>query len=180
MSGIDKKIEQSENIDLSGEDLHRIVDGKARIIKYDDLQHFNSIDEVLGKYGAVIILYETSQNFGHWVCLFRIGERKLEFFDPYGLKLDEELKVAPEFNMREHHGELVAHLTALVELCEDCVVVSNTTQLQKVLRHTNTCGRWVGMRLRFRDVSLSNFITLMTKNKHYDGDFWVSALTLLV
>jgi hypothetical protein len=180
MKGIDSKILQAENIDLSGEDLHRIVDGKARIIKYDDLKHFNSINEVLGEHGAVIILYETRENFGHWVCLFKIGNKKLEFFDPYGLKLDEELKVSPEFNMREHGGELVAHLTALIELCDDCEVVSNTTQLQKVLKHTNTCGRWVGMRLRFREVSLREFIALMTENKHYDGDFWVSALTLLV
>ena len=180
MLGIDKKIQQSEDIDLSGADIHRITDGKAHIMDYEELENYSSIYDVLEEHGAVVILYETKKNFGHWVCMFWTGENTLEFFDPYGLKMDDELKVEPEFNMRLHNGVLTPHLTMLIDLCRDCKVVSNTTRLQKVLEHTNTCGRWVALRIRFREVSLNKFIQLMTNNKHYDGDFWVSALTLLV
>ena len=180
MSGIDKKIVDAEAIDLSGSDISRITDNMARIISYDELSNYDSIEDVLGEQGAVVILYETRKNFGHWVCLFWIGENTLEFFDPYGLKMDEELKIEPQFNMRENNGVLSPHLTVLIDLCSDCKVVSNTTQLQKYLEHVNTCGRWVSMRIRFRDVGLKRFIELMTKNKCYDGDFWVSALTLFI
>ena len=182
MPGIDIEIAKAEDVDLTGGDIRRITDGKARILVYNDLRHFKSIDELLGPDGAVVILYQTRENFGHWVALFWTdrANRKLEFFDSYGLAVDEELEIAPEFNMRQHGGELVAHLTALVELCSDCKVTSNKAQLQKVLEHTNTCGRWTALRIRFRDTPLKDFVRMMTHNKHYDGDWFASALTLLV
>lgn len=178
--GIDIQISKSEEIDLSGEDIHRITDGKARIIEYEEIENIHSIDDLLGEFGAVIILYETRKNYGHWVCLFRTGNKTLEFFDPYGLKLDQELDIAPDYNTRLHNGVLTPHLTALMELCAGCKVNSNTTQLQNNLEHTNTCGRWVALRIRFRGISLKRFIELMTNNKYYDGDWFVSALTLFV
>lgn len=174
---MDKIIKDSEKFALSGEDLHRIVDGKANILSYEQLENVSSIEELLQPYGASIILYETKENFGHWVCLFEKGEKSLEFFDPYGLKMDEELNFSNELHLRQHQGVITPHLTALVE-AGGYKVKSNTTQLQKFLEDVNTCGRHCGMRLRLRSHSLKEFITLMTKNKEYDADFWVSALTL--
>jgi hypothetical protein len=181
-SGIDQQIKDAENIDLSGDDIKRITNGKTRVIAYEELKNFGSIDELLNPHGAVVILYETRENFGHWVCLFWVDKEKriLEFFDPYGLDVDEELKIAPQFNMRIHHGELVAHLTALIELCGDCKLTYNKTRLQRFLEHVNTCGRHVSTRLRMRDIPLHRYVELMSDNEHYNPDWFVSALTLFV
>jgi len=177
---MDKIILKAENFDLTGADIHRITDGKANIIQYEELENIDDLQQVLQPHGAVVILYTTKKNFGHWVCLFEKGGNKnLEFFDPYGLKVDEELQISNELHLRQHQGQIAPHLTALIE-SGGYRVSSNTAKLQKFLEHTNTCGRWVSLRIRFRDSSLKQFIKLTTKNKYYDGDFWVSALTLLV
>lgn len=180
MSAIDTQIYDAEKYDLSGKDIHRITDGKCNIIEYEQLKNYNNINDVMGTNRAVIILYETKQNFGHWVCLFSNGNNNLEFFDSYGLSMDEELKINPNYNRSLNNGTISPHLTLLISMCRGCHVVSNKTQLQKYLHHTNTCGRWVAMRIKYRKLSLEKFIELFTKNKYYDGDFWISAMTLLI
>jgi hypothetical protein len=179
MSGIDKQIYKAEEIDLTGADINRIIDGKALIITYEQLDKYNTINELLELYEAAVILYETKQNYGHWVCIFINNKGELEFFDSYGLYVDEELKISPEFNMRLHNGVLVPHLSALVSK-SNYKFVWNKKQLQKFLPDINTCGRWVAMRLRFRDIDLNKFIDLFTKNQYYDADFWISAMSLLI
>jgi len=179
MSGIDKDIHNAESIDLTENDIKRIIDGKALIITYSELEKYNTINELLELYEAAVILYETKKNFGHWVCIFINNNGELEFFDSYGLYIDEELKIAPDYNMRMHNGVLVPHLSALVSKSK-YKLVYNKKQLQKVLEHVNTCGRWVAMRLRFRDISLNEFINLFTKNQYYDSDFWISAMSILI
>ncbi len=176
---MDKIIRRSEQYDLTGSDVHRITDGKANIIQYEQLEKVNSVDEILGEYGACIILYTTRLNFGHWVGLIRRSEKILEFFDPYGLKIDAELNITNELHLRQHEGRIVPHLTVLISKSQ-YVVKSNTHQLQKFLDHTETCGRWVALRIRLRAKTLAEFTRLMTRNRCYDGDFWVSALTIFV
>jgi hypothetical protein len=175
---MDKIILDSEQYSISGADLKRITDNKANIISYEHLENVNHLSQILHPHGAVIILYETKENFGHWVCLLEDEKEPshLEFFDPYGLTIDEELKFS-DLHLRQHQGKITPHLTALVN-AGGYKVESNKTQLQKFLHEVNSCGRWVGMRIRLRDRSLKDFVKLMTKNKEYDGDFWVSALTL--
>ena len=179
---MDKIILNAERFDLTGKDINRITDGKTEIIQYEQLENISNLEEILNRFGAVVILYTTRKNFGHWVCLFRKNNnvlKELEFFDPYGLKVDQELNISNAMHLREHQGIVTPHLTSLINK-GGYNVTSNTQQLQKFLDHVNTCGRHVSMRIRFRDTSLKQYIKLMTTNKYYDADMWVSALTLLV
>jgi hypothetical protein len=178
MSGIDTKILKAEDFDLSDSDILRITDNKTKIYLYSDLEQFDNIDEILEPYGCCVILYQLEQNVGHWICLIKNKNDTLEFFDPYGLSIDEELKYS-EFNLRRHGGVVTPHLTALIDK-SNYKLITNTAKLQKFKEHVNTCGRWVSMRIRFKDVSLSKFIKLFTDNKCYNGDWFVSAMTLLV
>lgn len=179
---MDKLIEKAEVYDLADADIHRITDGQCRIIQYEDLEHVHSLEEILEPHGCVMILYTTKKRFGHWVTLFRTGLKqsgKLEFFDPYGLSVDQELDINNDFHLRQHGGVKTPHLTALIKK-GGYSVTSNKTQLQRVLKHVQTCGRHVAMRIRFRESSLAKYVKMLTTNKHYDPDFWVSAMTLLV
>ena len=174
MNGIDKNILGSENIDLSGADIERITDGKCKIMAYEDLRSISNIEELLNPHNAVIILYQTKANYGHWVSILKY-DNHIEFFDPYGFGVDEELEIIDHLHLRNQ----TPHLTHLINN-SNYKVIFNDKKLQKFSEHINTCGRWVSLRVRFKDVSLKKFINLMTKNKHYDGDFWVSALTILI
>tara|TARA_R110002153_G_scaffold212442_1_gene365075 strand:- start:4080 stop:4601 length:522 start_codon:yes stop_codon:yes gene_type:complete len=167
---MDTFIKKSENIDLSGEDIKNIVEHKLNLFSYHSLDRINSVEELIGEHKACIILYETKENFGHWVALFEIAPNTLEFFDSYGMKMDEELNYA-KYNHTPYLSNIVNN--------SNYSVLMNQTQLQVFKQDINTCGRWTALRLRMKNTKLKDFITLFTKNQMYNGDFWVSALTFI-
>jgi hypothetical protein len=173
---MDKIIKKAESIDLTGKDIMNITNGQVNIYEYKELARYSNIDDLLHTFGACIILYETSQSFGHWVLLHKVSPNTLEFFDPYGMQIDEELKYISE-HARNILGEDVAHLTHLIGQSSYYVIV-NDHRLQSIKSYINTCGRHVSVRLRFRNLNLKQYINLF-KNSKLDPDEWVSALTIL-
>jgi hypothetical protein len=152
---------------LNGEQMLQLVDNKANLIIVNDLIKYNHIDAVLGEYGAVILLYENEKYKGHWVCLFKINDSTLMFFDPYGLKPDEQLQFSDYSK---------PYLSMLLK-DSGYRVKYNNKDLQKFCKQVSTCGKFVSLRLIFRDLPNRKFISLFLDNKHYTPDFWVSALT---
>lgn len=176
--GIDNIIKDAEQINLSGDDLLRLTDNKTKILKYEDLKTYDSLEQIFNPHGCFIMLYQTAENYGHWVTVIDRGNRHLEFYDSYGLKPDEELNMNNEYHLRIHGGEIVPHLSALIRK-DNWKVLYNKKKLQKYLEDTNTCGRYCALRVRFIKESMDKFNILLIKNKHYDPDFWVSSMTLL-
>jgi hypothetical protein len=178
-TGLDKIIKDAERFDLSGQDILRITDHKTSIMTYEELENVTSLEEIFKPHGAVVILYQTSENFGHWVALLNNGDKRLEFYDPYGLNVDEELNLDNDYNIRTHGGVLQPHLSILIKQ-GGYKVTYNNVRLQEMLEDVNTCGRYCAMRIRFRDISMKKFNGLLTNNHHYTPDMWISAMTLLV
>lgn len=153
---------------LSGEDILNICDGEANILATSTLNKYNNIDDVLGRYDACILLYDLPTGEpGHWSCIMKISDRLLEFFCPYGLKPDEANEVT---RGGDHILRLIAN--------SDYKVLYSDKQLQRYADNVNVCGRYVGLRIALRELSLKGYIDLLTKNKHYTPDFWVTVLTL--
>lgn len=177
MTSIERKIQQTENSPLSDTEIKLITEGKCNIITYEQLHNVNNIDEILQPWGAVIILYQLESDFGHWCALKTTSKNRLDFFGSYGLKLDEQLKFS-KYNLRLHKGEVVPHLTHLINQSK-YKVSSNEFQLQMFKEHTNTCGRYASLFIRFRNLSNKEFVDLFTKNKEYSPDFWITAITYL-
>src|SRR6188768_1962094 len=111
---MDYIIENLEDISLSNQELMKLIDHKAKLITYTDLAKCNSIDQVLEPYGACIILFLTREHYGHWCCLFKVKPDTLEFFDPYGLKPDDELDFEIDPYFRKYAKEDYPHLTYLL------------------------------------------------------------------
>lgn len=176
--GIDIIARDAEIFSLGTDDILRITDGKTNIIAYEDLEQVSNLDNIFKPYGAIIMLYQTAQAFGHWVCLLKTGEKTLEFYDSYGLKPDQELDMANDFHLRIHDGVITPHLMALMK-AGGWSYTYNKERLQKRLEDINTCGRYCALRVRFRDISMSKFNKLLTDNKHYHPDLWVSVLTMM-
>jgi len=160
---------------LSGYEILNMLDNKCNLIVYPDLQNYKDIDEVLGKYGCTVILYLTSKDYGHWVCLIKHKDNVIEFFDSYGLPLDKEFG----FITREKRNYLKQNLPYLSKLLYNSPyqVIYNDVKLQKDKKDINTCGRHVIMRIVNRNLDVDDYANILKTNKYYSPDEIVTILT---
>lgn len=163
---MDKYIKELQKNPLNGKQLHNLVEGKANLMTINSLKNYDNIDQVLGKYGAVILLYEAKRGYGHWCCLYKKNRNTLFFFDPYGLGPDEQL---------ENNTYSKPYLTYLLNDSRYDVEY-NEKDLQKYCKNIATCGKFVAMKLLFRSLPNNKFLNLFLNNQYYDPDFWVSVL----
>lgn len=162
-------ISTAEQIDLTGDDLVRICEGKVKVVSYHELANYDSIEDLLKDFGAIILLYETRENFGHYTALFFDKNNTLEFFDSYGFAPDQELNYAKYNN--------IPYLTNLLNKYSKNVIY-NHKGLQKFARDVNTCGRWTASRIRMRNLTPKQFEDLWN-NTYYNPDFFITAITYL-
>ena len=168
-------IKNAEEIELSEDDIRKIVDNEVNVISYEDLFSYGSIESALGPYKALIVLYEVqSHSEGHWGLLY-LQNNVLHFFDPLGIEMDKELDLIPNFYKLNNHGEPTPHLTYLVEK-SGYKVISNKTRYQKVDSHVNTCGRHCCVRLKFRHLDEEQYKKLWSV---IPADKEVTELTLM-
>lgn len=180
MKPIDRIILDAEKISLSGTDLNRITENKARILIYSELENFQNIEEAFDGQDSLIILYQHFERVGHWCGLIRntswLKSNQLYFFDPYGLRIDSEIQFS-EFQIRRHQGQKVPHLSHLIRQ-SGYSVISNDYKYQSNKHDINTCGRHTGLRIRHKDFSPEEYKVWLARNRYYNPDFWVSALTI--
>ncbi len=142
-------------------DVQMVDNSGANLYIYNELTKFNNLDDALGQNGAMIILYETKKNYGHWVCVFKRDINIVEHFDSYGLMPDDELKFIPEYFKKQSKQDL-PHLTRLL-YNSGYNVEYNDHKLQSKMSDVKTCGRHVICRLKFRDIPIDTYINLLTE-----------------
>lgn len=173
-SGIDDLVRHFEARALSGEDLHKLCEGKSHVLRYRELGQFSSLRDALGRHRAMIVLYETRENYGHWVAVLETDRGALEVFDPYGARdVDAELEFIPKAIRPP------PYLSRLIAQGEFRTVNYNKCDLQKFSHLVNTCGRWCGLRIALRDVPLKRFLELFI-GQRMPADWLVTALTMFV
>ena len=180
MKTIRKIIDHNKGKALSNNDIIKKLDGKVKVYSYDELSKFPNIDALLEPYGSVAILYETSKDFGHWTCVFKTvnnkGEDMVSFFDPYALKVDDQLNfINKDFRLRNNSyyptlSDLLASSPYPIEY--------NEHPVQKMKDGTNTCGRWVIMRLKLKHLPLKDFFKLFKSDKDFSSDDLVILSTI--
>lgn len=141
------------DVKLTGEDILKLVNYQTKIINYNSLVNANSIEEVLIPYGSVILLYEVQPGIGHWTTVFFREGKRIEFFDPYGIKPDDERFKIPS-NM--WYGPFLSRLL-LQAMDRGYEIEYNNYPFQEKGEGISTCGRWVGVRLRKKNLSLEEF-----------------------
>ena len=170
--GIDEAVREGGEIAYSDDNMRKICEGEVNILSYRDVMQCESLDDVLGEFGAAIILYETEPQYGHWVSLMSVGKGVVEFFDPYGKRPDSQLQYIPA----SMHCEPV-----LQELCDaaGAKLIWNEVPLQSETSHISTCGRWSSVRVAMRFMTLQQFQNFFTKQK-LPPDSYVTMLTLFI
>jgi hypothetical protein len=169
---------------LSGEEVLKLCDGKARLVVYEELYNFKTLDELLRPWGSVILLYEYKRNdngsYGHYVCLNVVPDEKggttVEHFDSLGYKPDEELfkiGIPPEFAKRTSQDK--QYLLMLL-INSNRNISYNEHKFQKDSPSINTCGRWCGVRIFLKNKTLEEFARLFLET-HENPDFLITFLT---
>ena len=98
-------IEAAEKYSLSDSDIRKILGRGCKIVKYSELSNYNTIEQLLPKEKAsVILLIEDSLDHGHWVGLCRFKDTYM-YFDSYGNPVDADLKWASMQTRRELHED---------------------------------------------------------------------------
>lgn len=151
---------------LSGLDLKKALDGNTKIVLYPDLYKYKNIDELLYPNDHIFLLYEYKPKYGHWVLLFKQGN-KIEHFDSYGYKPDEEFEFIPK-KFRERNKMAYAKLNELL-LGSGKEIEYNNFELQRESKRISTCGRWGLSRLMFKDMNIDEFKKLMDYLKEKTG-----------
>jgi|SRR5580658_1094211 hypothetical protein len=146
---------------FSNEDISNYLNSHVKIVPYDQLINYDTIDELLEPYNKVALLYLTKQNFGHWCCLW-LNKGILNFFDSYGGVPDSELKMIPQY-FKAQSNQLKPALTYLM-YNGPYPVNYNQYRLQKFAEGVNTCGRWVCVRLKYPDITEDKFYDLFTED----------------
>jgi len=141
----------------------------AQILKYSELNNFDSIDEVLPNNKSFsFLLYEDSPNKGHWCCISR-NDGEYEFFDSYGGRPDAPLN----WNDKITNQMLGQGKKTLSQLFDntDLDVVYNDIKYQEEEPDVNTCGRHCVFRLKkmIEGLNLHEYYNFMKNQKNKTG-----------
>lgn len=144
---------------LSLAEIRDIVGDSANVTTYRDVHECNTIEDLL-KNNACILLYFSTENYGHWITILR-HPHSIEFFDPVGLFPDAMLmKVDPRVNKYYHQN----HSYLLKLLYESKIPVEyNNYKLQEKDPRITTCGRHAIMRVACKDIGLEDYVRCMRK-----------------
>lgn len=174
-------IKKAVNKSLSMEEVNKLMDGKARVLTYDEFKKYKNLDDALGKYKAVVILYMTSPTYGHYCCIWKNPEKPntLYFFDPYGIKIDEQLDTNGK-ELNNMLGQSEKHLSKLILKDPKIKYIDyNDIPYQKFDDGIATCGRHCAVRLMARDLNAKQYYNLM-KNKSKESGYSFDELVTLI
>lgn len=161
---------------LSGEEILKILDGKAKVVRYSEIYKYSNVFDLMGPHKAAVILYEWKPFYGHWTALFEQNTNTIEFFDPYGIVIDNELKHVPNNLKKQLHSD-DRYLSKLIIKSPYKNIEYNNIKFQKLAEGINTCGRHVAIRLLFRSLSLDEFAEIFRNSKDFDADHVMTLLT---
>ena len=149
---------------LSGMEILDLMDNKVNLITYKQVINYSNIEDLLGKYKKCVLLYHTSQNYGHYTCLYEFNNT-IFFFDSYGIIPDNELN----FLHKDLRNDLNSNHKYLTELLYNSNkrIEYNEYQLQEKKSGINTCGRWVVNRLRFPQITVDNYYNIFMDASKY-------------
>lgn len=160
------------DISLSNYDIFNALSQKCNVMTYKELYIYKTIEDAMGKFKSLILLYETKSHYGHWICIFeRINDKNkkvISFFDSYSLPVDDELNyISSEF--KEENNTVYPYLSYLL-YNSPLKIEYNEFPLQELGDHISTCGYWCIARILFKKLSPKQFNKLFRNGKTFTSD----------
>lgn len=137
---------------LSSTDIKSIL--PTRLITYNDLNNFSSIDQLLINDMVIILVPMEYLNQGHWICLIKNLDG-IEYFDPYGF-FPEEAKKYTVPNIQNHNN-------LINKLMKNSPYQLSYNEIDFQAQDDNiaTCGRWCILRCLMRYTGLYEFESII-------------------
>jgi hypothetical protein len=157
-----KVISKVANYSLSDDDILRVLKPKTNIFRYPDLQNVTNINQIFDPYGRAVMLFLTEgESSGHWTAFIK-KDKTIEFFDPYGVKPDNQKKWLTKKELNQL-GQTPDYLTNLLNKAksEGYKIIYNKYPFQIDRGDINTCGRHILTRLMLKDLSLPQYKKLL-------------------
>lgn len=143
---------------MTGEEMSEWLVG-SRVMTYkqlgDEVKRGANLDDVLGPYGVLVLLYQLDERHGHWTLVFRRGRNVVECFDSYGYTPDDEFSFVPK-GMHKRTNQDYRYLTQLLYQ-SPYRIEYNEDPLQADGAGIATCGRHCIARYAFRDMSIAEY-----------------------
>lgn len=149
----------------TGQFIYDKLNGNTNLIVYGDLNECKHIDDLFIDDSCVILL-ETKEDFGHWVCIIK-HPNSIEAFNSYGNYIDDDLKYVPK-NMKKRLGEDYPTLSLLL-YDSGYKIEYNDYKLQSKSSSIATCGYHVIMRIKFKEMNIDDYAKMLL-NKEYTPD----------
>ena len=158
-------IDDLEAKPLSDSDIRRMIGPGPKIIPYNKIKRYSTIQQLVGPVGAVI-LYAQTPTYGHWVTVTRgPGPKEISYFDSYGYGVDVPLTWLDHQTMVDL-GQGSPTLSKLLEkgLANGSIdkVDVNKVKLQKKGDDIASCGRYAALRIMFSKLSNQEFAKLIS------------------
>lgn len=135
----------------------------CKVVTYDKLYKYKSIDKVWGPDKCFILLYLTKPDYGHYVAVFKRDKKNIEVFDPYGdMHIDQQLEYVP-IHMRNKLNENYPYLSNLL-VKTGANIHFNTHPFQQYSDKISVCGRWGMMRILKRKLTIDQFFKWIKEN----------------
>lgn len=183
----DEQLEKVLENPMSNETITKFLPD-ARIISYDELKKYKSIDELMPEPADyTIILYTTSPNNGHWTSLIKYAPENgkdgiIEYFDSYGNPIDTPLKWIGK-GQGPTLGIDAPYLSNLLKK-SPYTVISNSIPYQDIKKpDIATCGRHVCNRvISFigKRYALDDYHNMMRMMKKKYGDNYDDIVSKLI
>lgn len=167
-----KVIKKIENKPISGNKIANVLNNEVNILTYRDLVKINDLDLILGPYKACIILYETSDNKGHWVLCFEKNNGNIEFFDSLSYFPDSELSFISKSYKIKNNLCYPYLIRLLYESNRPIEYNDHKLQHDK----SSTCGRWCIVRYLLKNIDIDDFANIFL-NKQYTPDELICYVT---
>jgi len=168
LQGYGQEVKQIISDPLDDLEIKQLLKSNVKIIRYNELKKYKSIDELLPKaFDYCFLLYLEEAYKGHWVGLVR-RENIIYYFCSYGSKVDEPLSWV-NCETREKLGVAKPYLSDLFN-ASDFTIYYNPVKYQNSRDDYNTCGRYIVLLIqRFRKdekYNLQKYYQYLTKLKH--------------
>ena len=148
----------------SKEDLMMMLGNAVKIIKYEEMKKYNTIQELLEPYQAVIMLYPNANHpeMGHWCCIFVMpGTSILQYFDSYGIWVDKKVSDFNEKDKKVKMHEMTRMDATLTKLILESPYGDSTYWNDYPFQADDiascTCGLWCVIRLKCNHLNEEDF-----------------------
>jgi hypothetical protein len=155
------------HIPLSDVDLRKLLPS-VPIMTYTELP--NRIETIFTTSDVVVLLLEHELNNGHWVCLIRLSNGDIEYYDPLSSLPDQNIVYFPysASTARNRLGSLLKDY----HYRTGHKIHYNAKPVQKMTRNVATCGHHIFMRIKNRHIDVDTYVNLLSQQ--YDPDEFVA------